>query len=135
MCFGVGTVENDGQDIQANMAAGDASFYAIKALATIREDQSSAASVCEELPHNAIPRSLRRVSEPPAVLEDPRGFPTPDFAGNVHANVVMVLNHRAAYAAVNVHAGTEPCPNFSGSVSMAQTRDGGCGMWRSNVTS
>jgi hypothetical protein len=49
--------------------------------------------------------------------------------------MVRVLNHLAAKAAVDIHSGTNLVSMFSRSVSMAHTRAGACGMWRSKITS
>src|SRR5262245_16255390 len=105
--FGIGTVENGAKDVQANVGAGYASL--VKTRAAMGEHQSRARFFGEEFPKNTIACRLFRASEPPTVLEDPRRPPARDLAVDIHANMVVVLNHLAAKAAVDVHACTKPC--------------------------
>jgi len=121
MLFRVGTVQDGAEDVEAGMSARYAS--GIKTSPTMGEDHPRARSLGEQLPANAAQGGSLRVPEPPSVLEDPRRFPTRDFAMNVHANVVMVLHHAAPYARLNVDAGAEPCPDV---VRFRQHRPDAC---------
>src|SRR5438132_12793442 len=104
------TVENSAKDVQADVGAGHTAL--IKTQAAMRQDQSRPRFFGEEFPENLILWGLFCVSEPPTVLEDPGGFPACNFAVDIDANVVMVLNDLPAEAALDFNSGTKPRLNL-----------------------
>src|SRR5438067_10851453 len=76
------------------------------------QNQSRPRVFAEEFPENPIVWGIFCVSEPPTVLEDPGGFPACNFAVDIDANVVMVLNDLPAEAALDFNSGTKPRLNL-----------------------
>ena len=106
MLLWICTVENSAKDVQADVGAGHTAL--IKTRAAMRQDQSRPRFFGEEFPENLVLRGLFSVSEPPTVLEDPGGFPAGNFAVDIDANVVMVLDDLPAEAALDFNSGTKP---------------------------
>src|SRR5581483_1370460 len=109
MCLRIVAVEDGTKDVQIGVRSGHAAR--IQALTAMREHQPGARLFGEEFPTNGTHWGRIRVTEPPGVLEKSRRLPAGNFAVDVHAHVVMVLQDLAAEAAVDVHPSTKPCLN------------------------